>query len=290
MKPDYEESIENEDNIASDELLYMEEMEQARIIEQAALAEIELEMAAYPEPDADVPEEEATEAASRTMLKRELRAQALLRLEDGARTEEDFKEVIKQWDHLDDNRERKERYHEIGREMNRLTADAPKNPVVIPYPIHHTYWRQMMKGDFLDVIFDCPFEMHEFLTDEDYSKIIYDLKDSYKELIYYLYIRDYSTLYVGNLLGQTDRNIRGVRNTILGQITKKVIAVLLERQEFDIPLWTTEQEFMEKYKEKIPDIQRKAKKEKEKIIREIGVLARKVLKQYQKSITNQTNC
>ena len=55
MKPDYEESIENEDNIASDELLYMEEMEQARIIEQAALAEIELEMAAYPEPDADVP-------------------------------------------------------------------------------------------------------------------------------------------------------------------------------------------------------------------------------------------
>lgn len=137
MKPDYEESIENEDNIASDELLYMEEMEQARIIEQAALAEIELEMAAYPEPDADVPEEEATEAASRTMLKRELRAQALLRLEDGARTEEDFKEVIKQWDHLDDNRERKERYHEIGREMNRLTEDAPKNPVVIPYPIHH---------------------------------------------------------------------------------------------------------------------------------------------------------
>ena len=149
MKPDYEESIENEDNIASDELLYMEEMEQARIIEQAALAEIELEMAAYPEPDADVPEEEATEAASRTMLKRELRAQALLRLEDGARTEEDFKEVIKQWDHLDDNRERKERYHEIGREMNRLTEDAPKNPVVIPYPIHHTYWRQMIKGDFL---------------------------------------------------------------------------------------------------------------------------------------------
>lgn len=66
--------------------------------------------------------------------------------------------------------------------------------------------------------------------------------------------------------------------------------MLLERQEFDIPLWTTEQEFTEKYKEKIPDIQRKAKKEKEKIIREIGVLARKVLKQYQKSITNQTNC
>ena len=47
MKPDYEESIENEDNIASDELLYMEEMEQARIIEQAALAEIEDPVVAF---------------------------------------------------------------------------------------------------------------------------------------------------------------------------------------------------------------------------------------------------
>ena len=76
------------------------------------------------------------------------------------------------------------------------------------------------------------------------SKIIYDLKDSYKELIYYLYIRDYGTLFIGNHLGQTDRNIRSVRSTILGQITKKVIAVLFERQEFDIPLWTTEQDMV----------------------------------------------
>ena len=56
-------NVEIEDSIASDELLYMEELEQARAIEQAALAEIELEMTAYPEPDADVPEEEATEAS-----------------------------------------------------------------------------------------------------------------------------------------------------------------------------------------------------------------------------------
>ena len=36
--------------------------------------------------------------------------------EDAARSVSDFEEVVKQWDHLDDNRERKERYHEIGRE------------------------------------------------------------------------------------------------------------------------------------------------------------------------------
>ena len=40
--------------------MYMDELEQARAIEQAALAEIELEMTTYPEPDADVPEEGAS--------------------------------------------------------------------------------------------------------------------------------------------------------------------------------------------------------------------------------------
>ena len=35
------------------------------------------------------------------------------RLEEAARTEADFREVVKNWDRLDDNRERRERYHEI---------------------------------------------------------------------------------------------------------------------------------------------------------------------------------
>lgn len=46
------------------------------------------------------------------MLHREARALALRRIEESARTEEDFREVIKWWDKLDANRERRERDHE----------------------------------------------------------------------------------------------------------------------------------------------------------------------------------
>lgn len=49
------------------------------------------------------------------MLHRESRALAIRRIEESARTEEDFREVVKWWDKLDSNRERKERDHEIGR-------------------------------------------------------------------------------------------------------------------------------------------------------------------------------
>ena len=46
--------------------------------------------------------------ADRNMLHREARALAIRRIEESARTEEDFKEVIRWWDRLDVNRERKE--------------------------------------------------------------------------------------------------------------------------------------------------------------------------------------
>ena len=51
-----------------------------------------------------------------TKLVRELRLEALARLEDAARTEADFMEVVEQWDHLDQNRERRERDHEKQRD------------------------------------------------------------------------------------------------------------------------------------------------------------------------------
>lgn len=59
-------------------------------------------------------EDEVEEAAptSDKRLKREIKAEALRRLEEAARTEADFQAVINQWDKLDQNRERRERDHE----------------------------------------------------------------------------------------------------------------------------------------------------------------------------------
>ena len=79
--------------------------------------------------------------------------------------------MIREWDLLDSNRERKERYHEIGRENLDSKKDVAPLAIVIPAPINHAYWRQLMKGDYIDIISNCPFEMHNSLSDEDYSKI-----------------------------------------------------------------------------------------------------------------------
>lgn len=76
--------------------------------ENAAILEIELEMGNKLNVSV-IPE-----VSTRKKLKRELEQEALARLEDSARTEEDFENVVTWWNRLDANRERKEHYHEIG--------------------------------------------------------------------------------------------------------------------------------------------------------------------------------
>lgn len=208
-------------------------------------------------------------------------------MEDAARSVSDFEEVVKQWDHLDDNRERKERYHEIGRENIDSKKDVAPLAIVIPAPINYSYWRQLMKGDFIDMIFNCPFEMHESLTDEDYSRIIYELKDEHKELLYFLYIRDYSTQNLAAMRNQSDRNIRGVRSTILGQIERKVLLVLVDRQGQDFSFTGEERDFLSRHAKDLPAVLEKLDKEKLALIKKIGVIARKIAREQEKLETEQ---
>ncbi len=79
----------------------------------------------------------------------------------------------------------------------------------------------MMKGEFLDVIFDCPYELQELVCDSNISQILSELSEKHKALFYFLYIRDYSTCCLAKMYEQSDRNIRKVRATILRKIHKK---------------------------------------------------------------------
>ena len=278
---EYSHGFDSEDGtVPIDEDVTFEATRQELQIELEHFDEMELELELHPIKDDDIQPED--EHPNKTMLKRELRAIALKRLEDGARTVSDFEEVIKEWDHLDSNRERKERYHEIGRENIDSKKDVAPLAIVIPTPINHAYWRQLMKGDFIDIISNCPYEMHNSLSDEDYSKIIYDLKDDHKELIYFLYLRDFTTNKLAALRNQSDRNIRGVRSTILGQIEKKVLMILVDRQIEAFPFTMEELDFLTRHEEEIPATIEKLDKEKLVLLKEIGVVVRRIAREQEK--------
>lgn len=278
---EYKQGFDTEDGtVPIDEYISNDAIQQEMQNELNYINELELEQELHPIADDDFQPED--EHPDRTLLKRDIHAIALKRMEDAARSVADFEDVIKQWDHLYNNRERKERYHEIGRNSLSVIEDASPLDIIIPAPINHTYWRQIMKGDFIDVIFNCPFEMHESITDEDYSQIIHELKDEHKELIYFLYMRAYSTKFVAALRNQSDRNIRGVRSTILGHIAKKVPLILVDRQGQDFPFTGEELAFLSKHEADIPAALDKLDKEKIALIKKIGVLLRKITRAQKK--------
>jgi len=154
-------------------------------------------------------------------LKREADKIALLRLEAAARTEQDFKYLIKTWDRIDENRERRERRGEIlcaEDSLKRMFAEGE----VIPSPIAHIWWRQIVRGNFNDVIFDCPLEIQELTTNTDIFLAVKKLNDGQKEVLYYTAIREWTPQRVAMLRGQTDRNIRKVYSTMIASLRRKL--------------------------------------------------------------------
>lgn len=192
--------------------------------------------------------EKATSAPiERKRLWRDTQKEALAQLEDSARTEDDFRNVQSWWDRLEANADRRYRYHVIGRSDVPLEWGAAPEQVVVPEPIHHVFWKQIVKGDFLDAVFDCPFEMHELIEDADIADAVFELKDIHEEVLYYSAIRQYSNQRIAHIRNQTDRNILKAKNNILKKLRKKLYLALCERLEMNLSLSRREKEFSEKY-------------------------------------------
>jgi len=160
-------------------------------------------------------------------LQRDVRREALTRIEDSARTQAEFENVAHTWDKLDENRERKERYHEVTfTDIAKRQADLDEftyhSETVIPIPIMHRLWRQLMSGYLIDVIFDCPYEIDELVSSETVSNALKSLNDNQKEIIYFRLIRNWSPQKIAEIRGQTDRNIRRVYDMAIENIRRKL--------------------------------------------------------------------
>lgn len=213
---------------------------EALIAEQLLISEIEADAKEKPI------EDDEDEQPERKLLKRELRAQALARLEDSARTVTDFKNVAAWWDRLDANRERRERYHEILRSNDDIPLEygASFDARCFPNALNSMLEKQNRRGDFLDAIFCCPYEINELVSDEYISDILYGLNEEQKFLLFLYAVRQYSSTRIAAIKGQSDRNIRKVRGTMLKRIQKKLLAALDEKLQKQQPLTLLEKKFL----------------------------------------------
>ena len=226
-----------------------ETLEKALAEERTLELESELEQDEHPRDyDAELEDEEEEAApTSEKRLKREIRAEALRRLEEAARTESDFLTVVDEWNKLDRNRERRERDHENLRGDVPLEFQAVPDPKITPLWMNLPRFRQLCQGNFLDIIFSCPYELHELTANRFLSKLFFTLSDEQKEVLYYLFVKQYSTTRLAAIRGQSDRNIRKLRTTIHRKLQKRMYEHLNERKEQGGALTLRERQFMEEY-------------------------------------------
>ena len=217
-------------------------------LEQNIIDRLEAEAEEHPFED-DAGDEEP----ERKKLKRELRAEALARLEDAARTQRDFENVIAWWDKLDANRERRERYHELSRSGDDVPLDygASANELFFPDTLNDVLEKQIRKGDFIDAIFYCPYDIHELVTEEYLSEILLELKEDHKELLFLWAVRLFSSARIADIRQQSDRNIRKVRNTMMKKIQKKLLDALLDKAAKQLPMTSAEKAFLAENKEAV---------------------------------------
>ena len=212
-----------------------ETLEEALAEERTLELESELEQDEHPRDYHAELEDEEEEAAptSEKRLKREICAEALRRLEEAARTESDFLTVVDEWNKLDRNRERRERDHENLRGDVPLEFQAVPDPKIAPLWMNLPRFRQLCQGNFLDIIFSCPYELHELTANRFLSKLFFTLSDEQKEVLYYLFIKQYSTTRLAAIRGQSDRNIRKLRMTIQKKLQRRMYEHLSEKLEKD---------------------------------------------------------
>ena len=193
--------------------------------------------------DLDIPED------THGMLKRDMKAEALRRYEEAAQSLADFKDIIATWDKLDRNRERRERYNEVLREEGTLEYGRDGDGLIFPQWMMDATYRQLSRGNFLDYLADCPYEMHDLTGKAYLRKIVEGMKEDHKEIFFFLYLRQYSPQHLAMLRGQTDRNIRKVRDVLLRKVRKKVYHELKRLSERGYVMNDMESNFYRRYKE-----------------------------------------
>jgi hypothetical protein len=82
------------------------------------------------------------------------------------------------------------------------------------------------------------------VTDDSLCIILRELNEDQKELLYLWAIRLFSSTRVAAIRGQSDRNIRKVRNTMLKKIRKKLLAALTEKVQKQQSLTLLEKGFL----------------------------------------------
>ena len=193
--------------------------------------------------------------ASKKLL-RDLRREALTRMEEAAKTVADFNVVTDEWDLLDRNRERRERLYEVQRPEELLitnyTDDSETDGqltdnalnlkysggMIFPTPYSHLAWREARHGDFLSMIFDSADEMWQLIEDWDIALPVKNLSHKQANVLFLTAVRQCSPQHIACYYDKTDRAVRKLLTATLESVRSKLAPRIREQIKIGCPQLT----------------------------------------------------
>ena len=170
-----------------------------------------------------------------------------------AQTQAEFDELIKELDRLDRNRERRERYHEILQEEYIPQGGEIYSGRIFPADLDSPESKMILQGMFLDLFYNCPYEMHQLTADPFLSRIVDELSNLHKETLYLLSLQYLSTSQLARMRDQSDRNIRKLRDSYTKKLQKQLYGHLLQKKQSGAGLTFREKEFLTQYELALED-------------------------------------
>ena len=110
--------------------------------------------------------------------------------------------------------------------------------------------RQVQAGNFIDVIYNCPHEIHELVSEKYISDILNNLKPEYKEILFYDVLREYTAPQIAEIMGQSERNVRKKKQRLMARVSRQ----LYEAMEKKSSRSSREQAFMARYEDNINEL------------------------------------
>jgi DNA-directed RNA polymerase specialized sigma24 family protein len=160
------------------------------------------------------------------------------RLEEAARTVDDFTELVELFDRLD------------------ARVQAAYEKTVWSTDNKHFNWNAYsanvtdLYGDALQIIYACICQMHNLVDDDDLSLLIEKATYKQKEVFFLRYIRGCSPQRIAFCLEMTDRNVRDMIGKMLTKIQNGMFDCLTGRRDNNIPLTNMETDFLNIYRPK----------------------------------------
>lgn len=185
-------------------------------------------------------------------LKRDLRMEALKRIEDAARTVADFNKVIEWYDALDANERSRASKHELYRSGDDLPLDygADEDGAIFPAYLGSVIARQMRKGDFLDYLYCRPETIDQLTTTDYIIHFMRAIKPKERELFFFRAIEGMTAADIAEMKGQTDRSIRKSWKILEHHLKQRTMGLLIFRSDKDYSFTGDEQVFFDNCREK----------------------------------------